>query len=739
MQKLNLGKATIFPRKPVVAGEYVTLTYTYTAAHPIDDSGFVKIVFRRMGDFGQPQFDDPKAPNYWSIHTTGDCRIIPRWDKRGHTRPYSMALYLQVRFGYLNKGEKITVLFGDRTGGSPGWQMQTFCERAFGFKTFVDPIATYEFKELPNWPTLRVVAGKCVRAVCIAPSQVQAGRKFAYHLKLEDDWGNPTARPKRITHPGFDKPGIRTVKTDDKKTRLSAVSNPVEVISETCYGQIAGWHGQVGDLAVKPSSTHPTANLALRSRLTVPPNHRNRILGRYWADFHAQSGETIGTNPITDYFRFGRDYALLNILGHQGNDFQITDEFWAEINRTTRNFYKPGKFVTFPGFEWSGNTPLGGDRNVFYKSEGGRITRSCRDLLGGEKKSEYPDSPTATEMFANLKGPGPFVFAHVGGRYANVRMHDPETEVAMEIHSAWGTFEWLVDEALKLGYRIGICANSDGHKCRPGASYPGSGAFGSLGGLTCVLAEKLDRNSVYAAMKARHFYATTGNRPLLDVTVTTADGSHAMMGDVINAGDGKAVLQVRVAGTSPIDSVEIRNGLGVLRTMRPFTKEDLGRRIKVVWSGAEVKGRYRNAAWDGSLTVKGNRIVRFTPINFWNPLRQVRRTGKAGLEWESVTTGGLAGVILDLEKASAGELVIDTVQRKASCPIRSIGLTAKTWRAGGLDKQIQVYRLPQRSGPREFEFEIPLMRLVKGDNPIYICVRQEDGHMAWSSPIYLVR
>ncbi len=695
MQRLNLGKATISPPGPVVAGSYVTLTYTYTAGHPIDDSGYLKISLRRMGDFGQPQFDDPKAPNYCSIGTTGDCRIIPRWDRRGNTRPYCQSLFLQVRFGYLNKGEKIIVVFGDTSGGSPGWQMQTFRERALGFKTLVDPIATHQFKELPRWPAIRVVADRPVRAVCIAPSQVKAGRKFAYHLKLEDAWGNPTARPRRIVHPGFDKPGVRTVKAADKKTRLSATSNPIEVLADTAP------------------------------------------LGRFWADFHAQSGETVGTNPITDYFRFGRDYALLDILGHQGNDFQITDEFWAEINRTTRKFYKPGRFVTFPGFEWSGNTPLGGDRNVFYKSEGGWITRSCRDLIPGHE-SKYPDSPTATEMFANLKGPGPFVFAHVGGRYANVRMHDPETEVAMEIHSAWGTFEWLVDEALSLGYRIGICANSDGHKCRPGASYPGSGSFGSLGGLTCVLAGKLDRNSIYKAMKARHFYATTGNRLLLDVNVTTSDGREAMMGDVIKGGDGRCLLAVRVVGTAPIDSVEIRNGLKVLRTMRPFGAEDLGRRIKVIWSGAEVKGRYRNATWDGSLTVKGNRIRKFTPINFWNPLRQVRQTGPAALEWESVTTGGLAGVILDLEKPAAGTLIIDTVQRKASCPVRSIGLAPKTWQAGGLDKQIQAYRLPKRSGPSEFEFQIPLTRLLKGDNPIYVCVRQEDGHLAWSSPIYIV-
>jgi len=51
--------------------------------------------------------------------------------------------------GYLNKGGKIIVVFGDRSGSSPGWQMQTFCEDTFEFKILVDPIATYQFKEIP--------------------------------------------------------------------------------------------------------------------------------------------------------------------------------------------------------------------------------------------------------------------------------------------------------------------------------------------------------------------------------------------------------------------------------------------------------------------------------------------------------------------------------------------------------------------------------------------------------------
>ena len=699
MRPIALGKAIIEPQQPVVAGSYTTITFAYTTGHPIDDTGFVKIVFRHVGDFGALQFDDPAAPNYCTVRTTGDCRIEPRWDPKGHIRPWIRALFLQVKGGFLDEGDRITVVFGDTSGGSPGWQMQSFCEETFEFKTLVDPIATYQFRELPESPTLRIVPGRPTRSVCLAPSQVLVNEGFTYALKLEDRWGNPTSRPARLPHSGFSEPGLQTVEARDKETGLRARSNPIEV------------------LAAKPP-LHP-----------------------YWADFHGQSEETIGSNTIDDYFTFARDYAFIDIAGHQGNDFQVTDEFWETVNRTTREFHQPGRFVTFPGYEWSGNTPLGGDRNVYFAAEGGRISRSSTELLPGNH-SIYQDSPTAAALFERLreqKGPQPFVFAHVGGRYADVSTHDSDLELAMEIHSAWGTFEWLVEDALGRGYRVGICANSDGHKGRPGASYPGASTFGSHGGLTCVLAQDLDRPSVFEALRARHFYATTGNRCLVDVQLVTGDGRHAIMGDALDAGAGTPQLHVRVIGTAPIESVEVRNGLKTVVTLRPYGERDLGNRVKVVWSGAKVRGRDRLVRWDGGLYVRGASIVDAVPINFWNANRPLERIGTDRLEWQSVTTGGLGGVILTLDDLEGASLEIETLQRSVACALDELGLEPMEWDCGGLRKKIAVVRLPDDQRAHEFSFSLPLDTLCTGDNPIYIRLAQEDGHMAWTSPVYLVR
>ena len=52
----RLGYARIEPDVPVIAGAWATLRFIYTAGHPIDDTGYVKVVFRYASDFGWPQF-----------------------------------------------------------------------------------------------------------------------------------------------------------------------------------------------------------------------------------------------------------------------------------------------------------------------------------------------------------------------------------------------------------------------------------------------------------------------------------------------------------------------------------------------------------------------------------------------------------------------------------------------------------------------------------------------------------
>jgi len=161
-------------------------------------------------------------------------------------------------------------------------------------------------------------------------------------------------------------------------------------------------------------------------------------------------------------------------------------------------------------------------------------------------------------------------------------------------------------------------------------------------------------------------------------------------------------------------------------------------RVKVAWSGAEVRGRARKVDWEGSLEVKGNSIRSVQPVNFWNadnPLRQVQSNR---VEWESITTGGQSGCILELEAPAAGELIIKTKQGNVTHSLEAITQRPVATSLGGLAKKLEVSRLADAPNGKEMTVELPLDSLSRGDNPLYIRVLQEDGHMAWSSPVYAV-
>jgi hypothetical protein len=196
---------------------------------------------------------------------------------------------------------------------------------------------------------------------------------------------------------------------------------------------------------------------------------------------------------------------------------------------------------------------------------------------------------------------------------------------------------------------------------------------------------------------------------------------------------------VTIHATGPIEDVQVRNGLDTIAVLHPFNESDLGSRIKIIWSGAEVRGRARKASWDGLLEVRNGRFSKVIPVNFWNPDRPLAVLDDTHLSWQSITTGGTAGMILTLEDFQEAKLSLRTAQKDVTFLPSDIGMRPQVWDCGGLKKEIRAVRLPDMNEIREFAFSLPIENLKPGDNPIYIRVTQEDGHMAWTSPIYLIK
>jgi len=744
----DLGHARIEPAGAFEAGSYASFTLTYTAGtFGIDDSGSLRVVFRFASDQGNPQFDNPSGANYCTVEASNGAILQLRWDPKGNVRPWDRTLWIKVVKGYLKEGDRIVIRFGVTDHGGPGMRLQTFCEDTFEFRVLVDPIATFNFQTLPEQPMISIVPGPPERFVAVLPTRRRPGETFSLKVKGEDKWGNPSDRC-------------------EARLKVEA-SGPIEGLPETIELAPGPFGFEFGGLSLAEPGE---AAVVLKNEAgnvvaeTNPLVVEDTPLVHFWGDLHGQSEETIGTGSARAYFAFARDRAFVDACGHQGNDFQITDEFWHELNRITEEFDAPGSYIALPGYEWSGNTALGGDRNVFFPNEDRIIRRSSHALIEDQATAKY-DCTTAGELFEAFAEAGEFdvvCYAHCGGRYADIGLaHDGRFEKSVEVHSSWGTFEWLLADALKFGYRVGVVCNSDGHKGRPGASYPGAGKFGAIGGLTCYLMEELSRPALLDCLRKRHHYGTTGGpagRPVIDLEASfSGDGTlyhddpalgpaggrttrEALMGDLVHLPEGEMELSVSILASSPIERVDVFNGAELVETIRPYCEADLGARIRLLWEGAEYRGRFREVIWDGTATFEGNRIASASPVNFLNRDKTLERQGGDGLFWKALTTGNFGGFDVSLESAEDGRLSFRTPLVSFDLPVAEIGYEDRVFdNSGELPRFVKVFRLPQENPHRRLSFTRKVPLRAEGDNAVYIRLTQEDGTRAWTSPVYVWR
>jgi hypothetical protein len=123
----------------------------------------------------------------------------------------------------------------------------------------------------------------------------------------------------------------------------------------------------------------------------------------------------------------------------------------------------------------------------------------------------------------------------------------------------------------------------------------------------------------------------------------------------------------------------------------------------------------------------------------YNLEKTIRQTQPGTLAWEALTTGGFGGFDCLLADARAGTLSLETAWVQCTVPIAAIGMHEKCYDAGGLDRHIRLSRLPDTNPYTHMAFERHIPLRPTGDNALYLCVTQEDGHQAWSSPIYVFR
>lgn len=713
-----LGTVRLNPQGPIVAGSMGTYTFTYRVGRfGIDNGGTIKIAIRHASDWGRPQVHDPQGEGYTTVRSTGRARLRAFFDPRGFVRPFNPTLVVEVSDEALAESDEVVVVWGDTSRGSPGCRAQTFADPAFEFRVLVDCFGTQEFRRLPSSPVVEVIPGQVERLVLVAPSIAGVGDSVAGILRAEDRFGNPV--------PGY-------------KPRVSlAIAGTLETVGhlESEERGIVRWSG----VRFQAPGTYRLLARTMDGRHSAQSNpiwvKSDALAWRlYWGDTQGQSGETIGTGDLDSFFRFAHDVAALDFVVHSANDFQVTDAYYQAIREVVRRYHRPGEFVTFLSYEWSGNTPAGGDHNIIYlRDDDAPLHRSSQWQLPNPR-DDGTDRYPISALWETLRGhTDVMAIPHIGGRYANLDFFDPEFCSVLEITSVHGRFDWFAKDALARSLRVGFVGASDDHSGRPGASAPTAQPnFGHHGGLTAVYATSNIREAIWEALRARRCYATTGPRILLWTEI-----AGQLMGSECDI-SGPPRLRVWAAGTSPLEWIEILRDTEVVhrRVLRPQAQPG-ARRLRVAWSGARIRGRGRSSRWDGSLRVRGASIRAAFAWGFETPGQGILFHDERDVRWRSTTSGDPDGVELDIDAPQGAVLTFETDPATFSLPLGELEHGSYIHVVGDLDQQVEVSWVSTDLGPMEAFLEWEDSTATVGTHAYWVRLLQTDTHAAWTSPIFV--
>ncbi len=760
-----LGRVTCHTER-LEAGSWHEIVLDYeVGAAGLADGAWIKATFKFYSDWALFQTTDPAAANYVSAeYQAGPLlpgqppatvqSLLVRFDQKGHERPFQKAIIVDVVDGYLNPGDHIVIRLGDKRFGGPGTRVQTFVEKDFRFRCYIDPVGTSRFAAIPGDVVMQVMPGAAHHLVLAAPRLVRPGAAAILRVRAEDAWGNTC-----WNHGGMvDLVGRLDGRVVHERAAVLADTGwavaRLDDVPTAAAGELALTATLRGVPAVPPATAYLTIDLAA-------PAER-----LYYADLHVHSDDTIGTNDTTYNLTYGRDVAGLDVLGYTANDFQITEARWRHTVEIINEINEDGRFVCYPGTEWCGNSCAGGDHNVVFLGDGapefpfdrhGNVARSFEwneDMKGGEL---VPGAWPLDEVYATYAHDpeGHLMIPHVGGRRCNLGWHHPQLERLVEVGSSWGHFPWLLEDVVRHGYRLGASAAGDEHRGRCGGGVPGTAVFGTKGGLTGVIADRLDRRSIGQALRARHTWATTGEH-----LVALASCAGGLQGDDIKH-SGTATVAYRFLGDAGWDEIAAYDHTGCFwRRSLQAEAGFSGRRLRLRWGGARIRDRYRWAAWKGQLTIANAVIHSAQALGFEHREEAMWRQGATQIGFRSDTYGdadtieveltGLADCRIRVEGTIDGYVKVgDPLKGNpfVHCPrfewevtgAELLGAKRLERRLGGADLFLALELISDHPMPRAVSgtLEIEPINGPHGFRPVYFLGRQIDDAKAYTSPLYI--
>jgi len=577
------GRIEIIPADDVQALSWGTWTFSWTAGFDVEPGGGMEVILVPRfptNRWSLPQITDPTAPGYVTACADPDTIVtvdILRWPLL--QKPHGATLHIiQVGVGgrVLKKGEVIEVTYGDQRGGSLGTQAQAVA-REVSFPVFVANGQEPKFFErFVSWdrqtdiatlreradfnPSLRVVGASVASFHLIAPMEVQAGEPFDVRLSVLDNACNAAT--------GYT--GLVEITTTDAETDLMA-SVSIEGAKARLNDVVLRTPGFQRIYAIDPNR----GILGVSNPVRVVTEEPRPV---YWGDIHAHSEQSDGNGTPDEHYCYARDVALLDFACVSDHDWSLYIHLdrWDIASEKVKEYSTPGEFIALLGYEGrmadADGTGLG-DINVYYLGNEDEMLPPfpiplTRDVIGNKQVILIPHTP--------LYGPE----AAMGTHWEYLTDIPAEMMPLVEVFSTHGNSEYYdcprhvlwqahnqsVVEALKQGFRLGMIGSSDYHEILIGSLLRiqdtprtiNNQHMQARGGLAAVMADELSRSALFAAMKARRTYATSGIRAYVDFSVN----GHPMGSEfTIPAPTEARSLTMAVAAPERIVKLEvIRNG-----------------------------------------------------------------------------------------------------------------------------------------------------------------------------------
>lgn len=458
-------------------------------------------------------------------------------------------------------GTPLTIQLG-ADGKKGGVRAQTYLQRRRPFHLFVDTSGKGSFAD-PEVFMIDIKGNVLDTIQVITRSFVARNKRFDIIVRFEDEWGNLTSYA--------DEDALIELSYENFRDTL----NWKLFIPETGFICLPNLYFNEPGVYTIQLTNHKTKSTYRSSPIRCFPDVEENL---FWGLLHGESEKVDSTESIDSCLRHFRDEEAFNFFSVSPfeNPEETPQETWKTIAETALEFDETDRFTSFLGCQWIGKPKEEGSRVFVFAKEQKNLPR--------KKEPKYSSLAKIYDTFSPKELISIPTFTMGKGFEYDFKAYNPDFERVVEIYNAWGSSEAPEKEGnpapIKNSGSKGIKEAKEGsvlqalkNNCRFGFVAGGlddRGIYEDLfdagqeqyhPGLTAIIAKEHGRASIFDGLYKRHCYATTGERIILGLFLA---GIH--MGEEISTEKKPGLFINRhltgyVAGTKPLEKVEIvRNG-----------------------------------------------------------------------------------------------------------------------------------------------------------------------------------